>query len=87
MEELQKAFDALYAKVEDLQDVIDSVEEDVVPLEHYVSLKDDLADLIVLIKSGSNTDKMVKFLMKAYFTSNERDNIKKEAERVRRNEN
>lgn len=82
MEELQKAFDALYAKVEDLQDVIDSVDGDVVPTEHYVSLKDDVADLIVLLLSGSNTDKMVNFLLQTYFTSNERENILKEAEMV-----
>lgn len=94
MDDLQDKFDEmmnalvnLYEKADDLQDGIKVLDEDVVPLEHYVSLKDDLADLIVLIKSGSKNDKMVDFLLHTYFTYDERDNIMKEAERVMRNEN
>lgn len=94
MDELQDKFDEmmnalvnLYEKADDLQDGIKALDDDVVPLEHYISLKDDLADLIVLIKSGSKTDKMVDFLLQTYFTYDERNNIMKEAERVMRNEN
>lgn len=94
MEDLQDRFDDmmnaivnLYERADDLQEAINGIDDDLVPLEHYVSLKDDLADLIVLIKSGSKTDKMVDFLLQTYFTYDERGNIMKEAERVKRNEN
>lgn len=94
MNELQDRFDEmmnaivnLYERADDLQEAINGIDDDLVPLEHYISLKDDLADLIVLIKSGIKTDKMVDFLLQTYFTYDERDNIMKEAERVMRNEN
>lgn len=94
MDNLQDKFDDmmnaivnLYERADDLQEAINGIDDDLVPLEHYISLKDDLADLIVLIKSGSKTDKMVDFLLQTYFTSNERGNIMKEAERVMRYEN
>lgn len=89
MDNLQDKFDDmmnaivnLYERADDLQEAINGIDDDLVPLEHYVSLKDDLSDLIVLIKSGSKTDKMVDFLLQTYFTSNERENILKEAEMV-----
>lgn len=81
-DEMMKAIVNLYDKADDLQGAINDLDDDLVPLEHYISLKDDLADLIVLIKSGSKTDKMVDFLLQTYFTSNERENILKEAEMV-----
>lgn len=80
---VQKSLNEALERADYLEDVIDNLEEDVVSIEHYASLKDDLADLILLVLSGTETDNMIQFLLHVYFSKNERENILKESGRVK----
>ena len=77
LEELNQALQSVYAHLRVLQDLIDNIPEEAIPVEHYVSLKDDVADLIVATISNNESEKLrlITLILKSYFTKSERERI------------
>lgn len=77
LEELNQALQSVYAHMRVLQDLIDNIPEEVIPVEHYVSLKDDVADLIVATISNNESEKLrlITLILKSYFTKSEREGV------------
>ena len=77
LEELNQALQSVYAHMRVLQDLIDNIPEEAIPVEHYVSLKDDVADLIVATISNNESEKLrlITLILKSYFTKSEREGV------------
>lgn len=77
MNELNMALQNVYAHMKVLQDVIDEMPEETVPTEHYISLRDDVADLIIATISNNESEKLrlTTLILKTYFTKSEREKI------------
>lgn len=76
-EELNQALQSVYAHMRVLQDLIDNIPEEAIPVEHYVSFKDDVADLIVATISNNEGEKLrlITLILKSYFTKSERESV------------
>lgn len=81
-EDASNALTELQMTIDDISSAINDLEHEVVDIEDYQALKDDVADLIVAIKTNNESarDQCLQFL-KEYFTVDERRNITHEIER------
>ena len=76
------AFENLKEGLQVLDDKINDLSSEVVDIEDYQGLKDDIADYIIAVQTDNEDGQavMLKYLM-GYFSRDERENIAKEIEK------
>ena len=81
-ENVMAAFEELKTELQAIGDEINDLSSEVVDIETYQGLKDDIADYIIAVQTDNECGQsvMLKHLM-GYFSHDERKNIAKEIER------
>lgn len=85
-ENVMTAFEELKTELQAMEDEINELSSEVVYIEDYQGLKDDIADYIIAVQTDNEDGQavMLRNLM-MYFTRDERENIAKEIEKGDRN--
>ena len=80
--EVVAVFEELKEELQVLDDKINDLSSEVVEIEYYQSLKEDIADYIIAVQTDNEDAQaiMLRNLM-MYFARDERENIAKEIER------
>ena len=80
--EVVAMFEELKEELQVLDDKINDLSSEVVDIEDYQGLKDDIADYIIAVQTDNEDAQavMLKYLM-GYVTRDERENIAKEIEK------
>ena len=83
LEDVMTAFEELKMELQAMEDEINDLSSEVVYIEDYQGLKDDIADYIIAVQTDNEDGQaiMLRNLM-MYFTRDERENIAKEIERA-----
>ena len=81
-EDVMTAFEELKMELQAMEDEINDLSSEVVYIEDYQGLKDDIADYIIAVQTDNEDAQaiMLRNLM-MYFTRDERENIAKEIEK------
>lgn len=81
-ENVMTAFEELKMELQAMEDEINDLSSEVVDVEDYQGLKDDIADYIIAVQTDNEDGQavMLRNLM-MYFTRDERENIAKEIEK------
>lgn len=82
LDNLMKAYTELGIELQVMEETINRLSSEVVDIETYQGLKDDIADYIIATQTDNEDGQsvMLKHLM-WYFSRDERENIAKEIER------
>lgn len=80
--EVVATFEMLKEELQTLEDKIDNLSNEVVDIQDYQGLKDDIADYIIAVQTDNEDAQaiMLRNLM-MYFARDERENIAKEIEK------
>ncbi len=81
-ENVMIAFEELKTELQAMEDEINDLSSEVVDIQDYQGLKDDIADYIIAVQTDDEDAQaaMLKHLM-GYFARDERENIAKEIEK------
>lgn len=82
LDDLMTAYRELGIELQAMEETINSLSGEVVDIQDYQGLKDDIADYIIAVQTDNEDAQvaMLKHLM-GYFSRNERENIAKEIEK------
>ncbi len=82
LEDLVTAYRELGIELQAMEETINSLSGEVVEIEYFQSLKDDIADYIIAVQTDNEDAQaiMLRNLM-MYFARDERENIAKEIEK------